>query len=176
MSAIYNSTMSYSSKSYLDTLGSISLLNSLQVGAPTPTTTATTTLDVNNTDLSVSAILNVLDSFNTNQLNSCDVATLLAPIISDPNFTMTNTSGLTAIYNVISSINLSVTDLAKLTGTIIASDLSKPFIIPSITVPSSFQNIALFSTPLSSSIRKSDIKYYLSTSSNFLGGNTPYLC
>lgn len=88
---------------------------------------------------------------------------------------MTNTTGLTAIYNVISSINLSVTDLAKLTGTIIASDLSKPFIIPSITVPSSFQNIALFSTPLSSSIRKSDIKYYLSTSSNFLGGNTPSL-
>ena len=171
MSAIYNSTMSYSSKSYLDTLGSISLLNSLQVGAPTPTTTATT-----NTDLSVSAILNVLDFFNTNQLNSCDVATLLAPIISDPNFTMTNTSGLTTIYNVISSINLSVTDLAKLTGTIIASDLSKPFIIPSITVPSSFQNIALFSTPLSSSIQKSDIKYYISTSSNFLGGNSPSLC
>jgi hypothetical protein len=167
--------MSYSSKSYLDTLGSISLLNSIQVAAPPQSSTATTTLDVNNTDLSVSAMLNVLDSFNTNQLNSCDVATLLAPIISDPNFTMTNSSGLTAIYNIISSINLSLTDLAKLTGTIIASDLSKPFIIPSITVPSSFQNIALFSTPLSSSIQKSDIKYYLSTSSNFLGGNTPSL-
>ena len=138
MSAIYNSTMSYSSKSYLDTLGSISLLNSIQVAAP-QSSTAATTLDVNNTDLSVSVMLNMLDSFNTNQLNSCDVATLLAPIISDPNFTMTNTTGLTAIYNVISSINLSVTDLAKLTGTIIASDLSKPFIIPSITVPSSFQ-------------------------------------
>ena len=175
MSAIYNSTMSYSSKSYLDTLGSISLLNSIQVAAPPQSSTATTTLDVNNTDLSVSAMLNVLDSFNTNQLNSCDVATLLAPIISDPNFTITNSSGLTAIYNIISSINLSLTDLAKLTGTIIASDLSKPFIIPSITVPSSFQNIALFSTPLSSSIQKSDIKYYLSTSSNFLGGNTPSL-
>jgi hypothetical protein len=89
--------MSYSSKSYLDTLGSISLLNSIQVAAPPQSSTATTTLDVNNTDLSVSAMLNVLDSFNTNQLNSCDVATLLAPIISDPNFTMTNSSGLTAI-------------------------------------------------------------------------------
>jgi hypothetical protein len=166
--------MSYSSKSYLDTLGSISLLNSIQVAAP-QSSTAATTLDVNNTDLSVSVMLNMLESFNTNQLNSCDVATLLAPIISDPKFTMTNSSGLTAIYNIISSINLSLTDLAKLTGTIIASDLSKPFIIPSITVPSSFQNIALFSTPLSSSIQKSDIKYYLSTSSNFLGGNTPSL-
>ena len=53
MSAIYNSTMSYSSKSYLDTLGSISLLNSIQISAPAPTpTTTATTLDVNNTDFS----------------------------------------------------------------------------------------------------------------------------
>ena len=123
MSAIYNSTMSYSSKSYLDTLGSISLLNSLQVGAPTPTTTATT-LDVDNTDLSVSMMLNVLDSFNTNQLNSYNIATLLVP-----------------------NLNLTITN----------------------------KNIVLFSTPLSSSIQKSDIKYYISTSSTFLGGKSPSL-
>jgi hypothetical protein len=124
MSAIYNSTMSYSSKSYLDTLGSISLLNSMQISGPTPTTTATTTLDVNNTNLSVSAMLNLLDSFNANQLNSYDTATLVEP---NPNLTITN------------------------------------------------KNIVLFSTPLSSSFQKSDIKYHTSTSTTFLGGNSPSL-
>jgi hypothetical protein len=116
--------MSYSSKSYLDTLGSISLLNSMQISAPTPTpTTTATTLDVNNTDLSVSAMLNLLDSFNTNQLNSYDFATL---VDSNPS---------------------SITN----------------------------KNIVSFSTPLSSSFQKSDIKYHNSTSTTFLGGNSPSL-
>lgn len=125
MSAIYNSTMSYSSKSYLDTLGSISLLNSMQISGPTPTpTTATTTLDVNNTNLSVSAMLNLLDSFNANQLSSYDTAKLVEP---NPNLPITN------------------------------------------------KNIVSFSTPLSSSFQKSDIKYHTSTSTTFLGGNSPSL-
>ena len=143
-----------------------------KVGINQPSYSVKGLLDIAN--LSVSSVSELFDTFNINELNSCDIATL-----SDSLFIECQSGGMSSLASALHntfSILLSPTDFEKFITSLSSYNYKSTFIIPLITIPPVFQNIALFTTSISVNIKNTyaNIHYYTSTGP-FLSGSSPSL-
>lgn len=143
-----------------------------KVGINQPSYSVKGLLDIAN--LSVSSVSELFDTFNINELNSCDIATLFASLLIEY-----QNGGIPklapALYNTF-SILLSPTDFEKFITSLSSYNYNSIFIIPLITIPPVFQNISIFTTSISVNIKNTsaNIRYYTSTGP-FLSSSSPSL-
>ena len=143
-----------------------------KVGINQPSYSVKGLLDIAN--LSVSSVSELFDTFNINELNSCDIATLSASLLIE--YQIGGIPKLApALYNTF-SILLSPTDFQKFITSLSSYNYKSTFIIPLITIPPVFQNISIFTTLISVNIKNisANIRYYMSTGP-FLSGSSPSL-